>query len=114
MLFRSGGIFAIAPEGMRSLTGQLQAGKTGVAYLATRTGVPIVPVAMWGTEAVFANFRRLRRTAVTFAVGEPFSLPVDPRAKGAKLEEYTELIMRRLAALLPPEYRGVYAERVEV
>jgi 1-acyl-sn-glycerol-3-phosphate acyltransferase len=110
---RSGGILAISPEGTRSLTGQLLPGKTGAAYLATRTGVPIVPVAMWGTEKVYANVRRLRRTPVGLAVGEPFHLPADSRAKGEKLEEYTDLMMRRLAALLPPEYRGVYADPVD-
>ena len=110
---RAGGILAISPEGTRSLTNQLIKGKTGVAYLATRTGVPIVPVGISGTEKVFANVRRLRRTKVRFIVGQPFSLPADPRAKGEKLEEYTDLLMRRLAALLPPEYRGEYADAVQ-
>jgi 1-acyl-sn-glycerol-3-phosphate acyltransferase len=110
---RSGGILAISPEGTRSLTGQLLKGKTGVAYLATRTGVPIVPVGLSGTEKVYANVRRLGRTPVKLIVGQPFSLPPDSRAKGEKLEEYTELIMRRIAALLPPEYRGAYADSVD-
>ena len=107
---RSGGILAISPEGTRSTTAQLLKGKTGAAYLATRTGVPIVPVGIAGTENVSANVRRLRRTPVKFIVGRPISLPADSRAKGEKLEEYTDLIMRHLAATLPPEYRGVYTE----
>ena len=106
---RSGGILAISPEGTRSPTGQLLRGQAGVAYLATRTGVPIVPVGITGTERVYENARRLRQTPVKFIVGEPFHLPPDSRAKGEKLDEYTELIMQRLAALLPPEYRGEYA-----
>jgi 1-acyl-sn-glycerol-3-phosphate acyltransferase len=110
---RSGGILGISPEGTRSPTGQMLIGKTGAAYLATRTGVPIVPAGIAGTENVFANVRRLRRTPVKFIVGEPFHLPADSRAKGEKLDAYTELIMQRLAALLPPEYRGVYADSVD-
>jgi 1-acyl-sn-glycerol-3-phosphate acyltransferase len=109
---RAGGILAISPEGTRSPSGQLLKGKTGVAYLATRTGVPIVPVGIAGTEKVFANVRRLRRTPVTFIIGQPFTLPADSRAKGEKLEEYTERLMHQIAALVPPEYRGVYADAV--
>ena len=109
---RSGGILAISPEGTRSPSGQLLKGKTGVAYLATRTGVTIVPVGLAGSEKVFDNARRLRRTPVKLTFGEPFTLPADSRAKSEKLEEYTEVIMRRIAALLPPEYRGEYAEAV--
>jgi 1-acyl-sn-glycerol-3-phosphate acyltransferase len=110
---RSGGILAISPEGTRSLDAQMAKGKTGVAYLATRTGVPVVPVGMSGTEKVAANFRHLRRTPVTFVVGPPIRLPADNRAKGEKLEEYTELIMRRIATLVPAEYRGAYADAVD-
>mgnify|MGYP000887307080 CR=1 FL=1 len=55
------------------------------------------------------NVLRLRRTDVQVVVGEPLRLPSAGRARGAQLEEYTELIMERLAALLPDEYRGVYA-----
>jgi 1-acyl-sn-glycerol-3-phosphate acyltransferase len=109
---RSGGILSVAPEGTRNPSRGLTAGKTGVAYLATRTGAQIVPVAITGTEKVHGNVRRLRRTRVTVTVGEALTLPADTRAKGEKLEEYTDLMMLRLAALLPPEYRGVYADRV--
>jgi 1-acyl-sn-glycerol-3-phosphate acyltransferase len=110
---RSGGILAISPEGTRSTSGQMLKGKTGVAYLATRTGAPIVPVGIAGTEKVFANIRRLRRTPVKFIIGQPFTLPADSRAKGEKLEEYTELLMRRISVLVPPEYRGVYANAAD-
>jgi 1-acyl-sn-glycerol-3-phosphate acyltransferase len=109
---RSGGILAISPEGTRSPSSQLLKAKTGVAYLATRTGVTIVPAGLAGTEKVFDNVRRLRRTPVKLIFGEPFTLPADSRAKSEKLEEYTDVIMRRIAALLPPEYRGEYADAV--
>lgn len=112
-VLKSGGIMGMAPEGTRSRTGALQAAKTGAAYLADRAGVPIVPIAITGTEAFQANLKRWRRTPVRFVVGAPFHLPPNGRAKGEALEAYTTLIMGRLAALLPPAYRGVYAAAAE-
>jgi 1-acyl-sn-glycerol-3-phosphate acyltransferase len=107
---KAGGIIGMAPEGTRSHTASLQKGKTGVAYLASRANAPIVPVAITGTQNVGASLKRLRRAAVTYTIGQPFHLPAEGRAKGEKLEEYTDLIMCHIAALLPPEYRGVYRD----
>ena len=53
---------------------------------------------------------RLRRPAVTCRIGPPFRLASNGRAKGARLDELTDEIMTTLAAMLPPEYRGVYAD----
>ncbi|HIE39561.1 MAG TPA: 1-acyl-sn-glycerol-3-phosphate acyltransferase [Anaerolineales bacterium] len=103
-------VLGMAPEGTRARgVYALQKGKTGAAYLATRADVPIVPVGLTGTEKVKENFPRLRRTTVRVVIGEPFRLPESGRVRGPKLDEYTELIMRRIAALLPEAYRGVYA-----
>lgn len=108
-VLRGGGIIGLAPEGTRSPTGGLQEGHTGVAYLASRAGVPILPVVVTGTEKLPASLKRFRRGQVKAVVGEPFTLPVTERkAKGKQLKEFTELIMRRLADMLPEEYRGVY------
>jgi 1-acyl-sn-glycerol-3-phosphate acyltransferase len=109
-LLKSGGHLGVAPEGMRSLTGCLIEGKPGLAYMADRARVPIVPMAIWGTEKVAANWKRLRRPEVKCVIGEPFLLPSDGRAKGTRLDELTDLIMCRIAAMLPAEYRGVYAD----
>ena len=104
------GVLGVAPEGTRARgTYALQPGKTGAAYLATRADVPIVPVALSGTEHMKRNLPRLRRTDVRAVVGKPFRLPENGRVRGEKLHEYTDLIMHRLAELLPEEYRGVYA-----
>jgi 1-acyl-sn-glycerol-3-phosphate acyltransferase len=108
-VLRSGGRICVAPEGTRSPTGVMIEGKPGLAYLADRAKVPIVPVGMWGTERVAAAWKRLRRPMVRCVVGEPIMLPNDGRAKGTRLDELTDMIMCRIAALLPPEYRGVYA-----
>jgi 1-acyl-sn-glycerol-3-phosphate acyltransferase len=109
-VLKQGGVLGLAPEGTRARgTYALQEGKTGTAYLATRADVPIVPVGLAGTERIKDNLFRLRRTYVRAVVGEPFRLPENGRVRGQKLHEYTDLIMRRIAELLPEEYRGVYA-----
>ncbi len=110
---KAGGIAAVAPEGTRSPTGQMQPGKPGAAYLAAKTGVPIIPVAITGTEdkVVYGRLKRFQRLEITIRVGEPFSLPSLPRKnKDEFLQQSTDEMMCRIAALLPPEYRGVYAE----
>jgi 1-acyl-sn-glycerol-3-phosphate acyltransferase len=109
-VLKEGGVLGVAPEGTRARgTYALQPGKTGAAYLATRADVPIVPVALSGTEHMKRNLPRLRRTDVRAVVGKPFRLPENGRVRGEKLHEYTDLIMHRIAELLPEEYRGAYS-----
>ncbi len=108
-VLNAGGVLGIAPEGTRSRAGVLQRGRSGTAYLASRTGAPILPIGISGQEKAFRSLLRLRRPTIRVVVGEPFTLPGTPnRVKGDQLDAYTEQIMRRLAELLPPEYRGVY------
>ncbi len=109
-VLKEGAILVIAPEGTRSRHGRLQRGRSGVVTLALRSGAPILPLAFYGGESLGQNVRRLQRTAFHIVVGEPFSL----RAEGGRLtherrQELADEIMYRIAALLPPEYRGVYA-----
>ncbi|HML22652.1 MAG TPA: lysophospholipid acyltransferase family protein [Aggregatilinea sp.] len=100
-----GGVaMGIAVEGTRSRDGQLAKGTDGASFLATRTGVPLVPVGIWGTEKVLKQFRP--ETHVN--IGKPFHLP-EGRARGEQLSEYTEQIMCAIAAMLPEEYHGYYA-----
>jgi 1-acyl-sn-glycerol-3-phosphate acyltransferase len=106
-----GKIFGMAPEGTRSKDNQLQRGKTGVAYLSHLTGVPIVPIGIFGTEDTLHCWLRLRRPTFHMRIGEPFTLPpLDQDDRTASLRRDTDEIMCRIAVLLPPEYRGVYAE----
>ncbi len=112
-VLKAGGVIAIAPEGTRSRTGGLLPGKSGAVYLAARAGVPIVPTAMWGQEQVMAGWARLRRTPVHLRFGPPVFLPADAaRWRTVELEAYTEQLMLTLAQMLPPQYRGVYADKV--
>jgi 1-acyl-sn-glycerol-3-phosphate acyltransferase len=111
-VLKAGGLLAIAPEGTRSKTGALQQGHEGPAYLASRTGAVIVPVGAYGQEKAVACWKRLRRPHIVVQIGEPYVLPGAPnKAKGPQLAAYTDEIMHRIAALLPPEYRGVYAHQ---
>lgn len=104
-----GRMILVAPEGRYSLIGGLEQGTDGAAFLALKAGVPVVPVALVGTENanVYGHLRRLRRAPVALRVGKPFYLTESGRGPLA-LREETEKIMRALASLLPEEYRGVY------
>jgi 1-acyl-sn-glycerol-3-phosphate acyltransferase len=108
---QSGVMLGIAPEGTRSRTGGLQSPKAGVAFLATKANVPIVPAVMIGTDKAFAELKRFRRPSLILKVGPSFKLgPITRKQRAAQLQVHTEDIMLRLAALLPEEYRGVYAD----
>lgn len=109
-VLKAGGVLGLAPEGTRSRTGGLQKGRTGVVYLANRAEVPILPVAAWGQERAFACWLRLRRVPITLRFGELMHLPPG-KYRATELDEQTDALMMRLAALLPSAYRGVYAER---
>jgi 1-acyl-sn-glycerol-3-phosphate acyltransferase len=112
---KQGKVFALAPEGTRTKTGGLARGKSGVAYIAQQSGAPIVPMAHFGTERVVQGWLRLRRPIVTVGMGRPFTLPPLPAGdRSLALREQTDLVMCHIAALLPPEYRGVYADHPEL
>ena len=99
------------PEGTRSRTAQLQAGQPGTALIALRSGAPVLPVALTGTEKVLGPRLLYGRLRITVTVGEPFSLPpVDGKLTKAQLASATEVIMAHLAELLPESYKGVYGD----
>ncbi len=104
----------VDPEGRRSHVPGLQEARPGVAYLAARCVVPVVPVGMTGTESATAAWRRLRRATLRMVIGQPLHLPpIDLRSRQRKqaLRANTEAVMRAIAAVLPEEYRGVYGRR---
>jgi 1-acyl-sn-glycerol-3-phosphate acyltransferase len=84
-----------------------------VSYLAARSGFPVFPVAITGTEdkVILANLIRLRKSPITLTAGKPFTLPPLPsKDRGEALQRYTDEIMCQIAAILPERYRGVYAD----
>jgi 1-acyl-sn-glycerol-3-phosphate acyltransferase len=108
---KAGRALGISPEGTRSLTGGLIEGKSGTVLLAQKSGVPIVPVGITGTEDVFKKFKRLQRPHVTAHYGPAFTLPPLGREnREQQLKEQTDEIMCRIGALIPERYRGVYVD----
>lgn len=104
-------ILAIAPEGTRSKDDRLQEGKAGVAFIAHKKQVPMVPIAIWGFNQLKDNLKRLRRTVLTIRVGEPFEIvEKGGRMDGAGRQQLADEIMLRLAELMPRELWGHYAE----
>ncbi len=100
------------PEGTRSRTGVLQEGKRGAAFFPLHAGVPVLPVAIIGSEQVSPWYKLFTRKKVTVVIGNAFELPQRDRSKERGTEyiaEATDLIMRRIAELLPPERRGPYS-----
>jgi len=102
-------LVVIAPEARESVTGALEQGTPGAAYLALKASAPIIPIAITGTEnnKVVSNIKHLRRSQFTLTVGRPFRLPSNPNIRRG-VEMGTKTIMVELAQLLPPRYRGVY------
>ena len=104
-----GRMVLIAPEGRQTVIGGLEDGNEGAAFLAMKSGAPIVPIAMTGTENenIFPNMKRLKRTKVSINVGKPFYL-TEYTDRQQMLQAGTRQIMETLASLLPEDYRGNY------
>ena len=105
-LLEEGKVVGMFPEGTRNPDRKLQRGQGGTALLATLSGAPILPVGIAGTEKIRGVYEVVvERPRITVNIGEPFRLP-----REGDLEELTDIIMRRIAELLPEEYRGVYGK----
>ena len=110
-VLKEGRALGISPEGTRSHTNQLLPAKPGTVLLALKMGVPIVPVAITGTENAFRRVFTLQRPRFTVRFGPAFTLlPVGPENREQMYQQYTDEIMCRIAAILPEKYRGVYAD----
>jgi len=108
---QAGGMLGIAPEGTRSRTGGLLEAKTGIAYLADKANCPVIPIAVWGSEQFFSQVLHFHRPHIHVRVGLPLHLPPVPRGeREAGLQRNTDEIMCHIAAMLPADYRGVYAD----
>jgi 1-acyl-sn-glycerol-3-phosphate acyltransferase len=136
---QAGGIVGIFPEGgvmpeladlvasgqqipelrgnMSRSSAQLVRAKSGVALLATMSGAQILPVALIGSHELMDNLKQRRRPPITIRIGPVFGpLILDPNAKGQarrqQLDEFSDEMMRHVAALFPPENRGYYGDKV--
>jgi len=111
-ILEAGNVVVVFPEGTRSATGEMQAAKDGVAMLALRSNAQILPVGVVDTDRFWPRGKLPRLgKRVEMRIGVPFRLadvlPPDLDRRAAK-GAATELIMARIAALLPPRQRGVY------
>jgi 1-acyl-sn-glycerol-3-phosphate acyltransferase len=106
------GALIIYPEGHRVESGGLIAAEPGAGFIARTTGAPVLPVALVGTRDCFprgAHWPRRARVEVRFG---PCIRILDRRPDGRRVEnqEGADAIMLAVAELLPPEYRGAYAD----
>lgn len=109
-VLKRGQVLCVAPEGTRSEHGKLQSAHDGLAFVATKAGVPVVPFVAYGHEEFWPNLKRLRRTRLHIRVGEPFCFVTRGHPRRADLQAMTQEAMCRLAELLPPRYRGACAD----
>ena len=112
-VLRSGSPLMIAPEGGRSHETALRQAQAGVAYLVDRAQVPVLPVGTSGTtDDMLARALRAQRPKLVMNIGQPF-LPPPIEGRGAARrtarQRNADMVMQRIAALIPPHYRGYYA-----
>lgn len=113
-VLEAGGVFAIYPEGTRSLDGRLHRGHTGVATLALDTGATVVPVALIGTEhvqPVGTRFPRIRRVTVRYGAPLDFTRYEGLASSGMIRRAVTDQIMDAIASLSQQEYVDTYHQR---
>jgi len=103
-----GRIIVIAPEGRYSLSGALEEGANGAAFIAYKSSAPILPITLTGTENenVYGHMKKFRRAPVHIRVGKMFRLAEQASARREAMNEGTSRIMAALADLLPEKYRG--------
>lgn len=113
LVLQSGYPLLIAPEGGRSKKPGMRKAKYGVAYLADKAQVPVVPVGIYGCgEDYMKDASKGKKQLIIMRVGKPISLlPIEEKglARREKLQQNTDFIMRKIADLLPPEYSGFYS-----
>lgn len=104
-----GEILCIFPEGTRSPTGVMAEPKPGVAMLATRSGVPILPVGVSGSDRFLGRGRHFPRigTRITLRVGRPFTVTLDAaQPRRQQIQGASDQIMAHVAALVDERHRG--------
>jgi 1-acyl-sn-glycerol-3-phosphate acyltransferase len=111
-IFKQGGVLGIFPEAGNWAT-VLRPARPGTAFLAVRTGVPLIPIGLVGMNDVFPRLKSGHRAKIQINIGKPFG-PFKAEGNGKKLrgqlDEIGHEIMRHIADLIPPEKRGYYSD----
>jgi 1-acyl-sn-glycerol-3-phosphate acyltransferase len=106
-LLGEGHVVLVYPEGSRSPDGRLREPQAGVGFLARHGAVPVIPVAVWGTEKVLAaGSSRIHRADVHVRYGAPVALPIGGSGARSDNRAVATVIMDAIAAMLPPRYRA--------
>ena len=110
------GCVMIFPEGTRSRTGEMKKAQPGIVRLAMKSQAAIVPVGITGTDGMNSPFHVFRPSGrLRVNIGRAFTLPdIEGRPSAAVLQSMADMIMGRVAMLLPPSYQGVYGTGDEV
>ncbi len=109
-LLKHGSAVVLFPEGHRSENARLLRAQPGAGFVARRSGAPLVPIAITGTQNVLGRHSMIpRRAEVAMTFGEPFELPERNR-DGSPMDhqQSADYLMTKIAALLPLEYQGEY------
>jgi 1-acyl-sn-glycerol-3-phosphate acyltransferase len=114
-VLEGGGVVCIFPEGTRSRTGAMIEARQGVVMLAARSGVPVLPIGVSGTDRFLAPGMRFPRLGARLAVraGRPYTVDLPRRPSREQLATATDEMMGRIAALVEPRHRGRYASVTE-
>jgi len=110
-ILERGQTLGMFPEGRRSLNQQMEKAEFGVAMIAIRSGAPILPIGICGSENVKDIGFIWQRPEIAVTIGQPFSLlRNEGKLTREQLVEATNLIMGRVAEVLPPGYRGIWGD----
>ena len=117
-LLRQGQLFGIYPEGTRSPDGRLYRARPGVGWLALNSGLPVIPVAMMGTDKVLPPGRSVPRPGkvririgkpMTFGTGTGIEAGGRPEAPGKARRAIADEVVRAIHELSGQEYVNMYA-----
>jgi 1-acyl-sn-glycerol-3-phosphate acyltransferase len=111
LVLKNGTALGMFPEGKRSTSGCLSAALQGSALVGYHNRALIIPIGITGTEQIRGYGWILRRPSVELRIGKPFYLPdIGYSLTKIQLTELTDIIMKRIAELLPEKYQGQYYE----
>ncbi len=111
-LLRDGALFGIYPEGTRSPDGRLYRGRTGIGWLALHAGVPVIPVAMVGTQRLLPPGHKVPRPGrIQVRIGKPllFDAYRDAPAGAKQRRAVTDQVIEAIRELSGQEYVPMYA-----